>query len=621
MTLNITALTTELIYQSADFRLSEPTNSDSSPKIVTLSYPSFIGFVTYSGIGSYDNEDVSAWIAEWLTDKPIPSMVDMANLLQSKGTRIVANIKRRNGDLWEMNFILAGFEDGKPVIYVVSNFQDSYGRQHPLEPELKISSRHIKQGRKAAVIVTGSGAAFVSTANRKALGNIASRYPYDSGMIRRRLEDIHRAAREAEKGTGSHTMTPHCAVFSFRSDGSGVYQIDQSAENPLTFPHVAFGVNTTRMSLDALQAEGIDLQQLHPVSGGFFASIPGADKLKSSPPPCRFTVTAPESTAGYTLRELTSSDRALTQATAISENGIIVGTSLPQGEQTDDVPWILRDDEAVIIDWPGTAHDVNDAGEVALSVRAAGGGFHAGLYTRDRALLDLHGTFYPIPTFTATGSQALAINDNGLVGGCVEDRSGEQGKSDLNIRPFYIEPGKPPFAAMGPTALRHCRVVDVNQNDILLVMVSKDILSPSRSILWNKNEDTWGYVGDQADAYVYPIAIADSGTVLGQAKNHRGQPVAVTCTLTGNWQLLGTEDGWASVDINNKGDIVGEVQIDGTFRPWLYLSSGKIIMLPYVVSHNTRPHALNNNGQIVGSAYSDHGYHAVLWEVSDGPVS
>jgi len=618
MTLNITVLTTELIYQSADFRLSGQPDSESSPKIATLSYSSFIGFVTYAGIGSYAHKEVSTLIADWLVGKHDMSMLDVANLLQSKGTKLVANAERSTRKRQAMIFVLAGFEDGKPIAYTVSNFQNAHGVEHPIESELKVSSRRVQSVSKAAVIVTGSGAGFVSMADRRALGNIAARFPYDSGRIRRRLEKIHQAARAAEKKKNPrvYSITSHCAVFSFRNDGSGVYQIDQSAERiPTSFPHITFGMNTTQMALDALRSEGIDIQQIRPVQGGFFMSPPNR-KSKSVAPPCRFAVAVPEPAVGYTLREITSDKWGLSQALAISENGIIVGTSLAEGERSQDMPWMQRDNETVFVDCAGSAHSVNSAGEVTISGMSTDGKFHAGLYTPDGRLLDLHDGFQPTPTFTATSSQAFAINENGLVGGSVEDRSGERGEKEPNIRPFYTESGGSPVTLMEPAAMRFCQAVDVNQHGTLLVTASRSIgNSITRSALWNNDNNTFSDVGDEAGMSVYPIAITDSGTVLGQAKNHRGQPITVVCTSGGNWQKLGTEDGWAPADINGNGDIIGTAQIEGILRPWLYLSSGKTVMLPYVISHNTRPHAINNQGQIVGSAYSDHGYHAVLWEI------
>jgi uncharacterized membrane protein len=369
------------------------------------------------------------------------------------------------------------------------------------------------------------------------------------------------------------------------------------------------------MALNALRSEGIDIRQIRPIQGSFFVS-PQNEKPKSVAPPCRFTVATPEPTAGYTLRELTSDKWGLTQGLAISENGIIAGTSLAQGERSQDMPWIQRDNETVFIDCAGSAHSVNNAGQVTVSGMSTDGKFHAGLYTPDQRLLDLHDAFAPTPTFTATSSQALTINENGLVGGSVEDRSGKHGEKEPNIRAFYTESGGSPVTVMEPAAMRYCRAVDVNQDGTLLIMASKNIMdSITRSALWNRDDNKFSYIGYDAGLSVYPIAITDSGTVLGQAKNHRGQPITVVCTSGGNWQRLGTEDGWAPADINGNGDIIGTAQIEGILRPWLYLSSGKMVMLPYVISHNTRPHAINNQGQIVGSAYSDHGYHAVLWEI------
>lgn len=54
MTLNLTVITPTVIYQSADFRLTDlstglPTNHR-SPKLVTFVYEAWIGFVTYTGL-------------------------------------------------------------------------------------------------------------------------------------------------------------------------------------------------------------------------------------------------------------------------------------------------------------------------------------------------------------------------------------------------------------------------------------------------------------------------------------------------------------------------------------------------------------------------------------------
>jgi len=77
MTLNTTVLTTDLIYQSADFRITGRPTHNHSPKIVTLMYPSFTGFVTYAGIGSLWYKATSQLIAKWLAG-PVLSWATLA---------------------------------------------------------------------------------------------------------------------------------------------------------------------------------------------------------------------------------------------------------------------------------------------------------------------------------------------------------------------------------------------------------------------------------------------------------------------------------------------------------------------------------------------------------------
>jgi hypothetical protein len=611
MTLNITILTTDLIYQSADFRLTGQPDSDSSPKIVTLTFPSFIGFVTYTGIGSYDNTDVSSWITRWLTGSSNLSIAEVADLLQAKGTELVAKVKRATGKIWKMTFVLAGFEDGAPpIVYIISNFESIRREEYPVEPELKASSQRIRKSRKALVIVTGSGAKWVSASDRKALGNIAARYPHDSGRIRRRLEVIHQKAREEEKTRRKDTITPHCMVVSFRSDGSGVLRLDPNAEKfPVLFPQISFGMNTADLLGKALRAAGLDPSKVRLVQGA--SAAPSARRPKSVLPPCRFTVATPEPARGYGLRELRGGSCSLTAASAINNNGVVVGTVQPDGDRAYHAPWIWRDGRAQIFDFPGSASAVNSSGEIAMHKQTTDGRSHACVYSNEH-VIDLHASLFPSDTFTAMNSWALAINDAGLVGGRVEDWSREKGQHNPERLPAYWRPGGMAVAQRMIPNMHNCRVVDANQHGILLIMAAVAAFD-TRCILWGTSNKTNTHVGG-LDANVFPLGLADSGIVLGQVNNERGQKVAVICPPNGSWLRLGTGDGWTPVDINNSGDVVGRVQIDGIDRPWLRLNTGELIMLPYLISHGTIPNSINDAGQIVGTSSADHGSHALLWE-------
>jgi hypothetical protein len=137
--------------------------------------------------------------------------------------------------------------------------------------------------------------------------------------------------------------------------------------------------------------------------------------------------------------------------------------------------------------------------------------------------------------------------------------------------------------------------------------------SNPRTILWELNDHTWRYVGDPASP-VFPIAINASGTVLGQARDVDDLGIAMICSLGGSWQRLGTADGMWPVNINDYGDAVGYAKIDGLARPWLLRASRELVWLPYVRDHHTQPTAINNSGQILGSAGADHGSHVLIWE-------
>jgi hypothetical protein len=65
--------------------------------------------------------------------------------------------------------------------------------------------------------------------------------------------------------------------------------------------------------------------------------------------------------------------------------------------------------------------------------------------------------------------------------------------------------------------------------------------------------------------------------------------------------------------MNDAGDVVGACKRDGYEKPWLRCASGEIVWLPYYRDHWCRPIAINSSKLIVGSAQTDHGYHALVW--------
>ena len=159
MTLNITILTPLVIYQSADFRLTDARTGkplrDASPKTVTLNYLEWNGFVTYTGIGSWRGRSMSDYLVEWLTGVPAPNIAEVAKIISDNGTRLLREIERRSSR-FKHTFTLAGFVDQSPQVYVISNFEDCFGgNQTGAYDHLEISNRFLGHGEKATVIITG----------------------------------------------------------------------------------------------------------------------------------------------------------------------------------------------------------------------------------------------------------------------------------------------------------------------------------------------------------------------------------------------------------------------------------------------------------------------------------
>jgi hypothetical protein len=83
MTLNITALTSDVIYQSADFRLTYGMTGifkDESNKTVNLDYPALKGMVTYTGIGKIKDVDIATYVGEWISGPNSLGLAEIADI-------------------------------------------------------------------------------------------------------------------------------------------------------------------------------------------------------------------------------------------------------------------------------------------------------------------------------------------------------------------------------------------------------------------------------------------------------------------------------------------------------------------------------------------------------------
>jgi uncharacterized membrane protein len=402
-------------------------------------------------------------------------------------------------------------------------------------------------------------------------------------------------------------VSPDCVVLSFRRDGSGVLQLNDSAhEVPSGFPQLAYG--RMRTTEEAFRAIGIDAAQIRLV-GGTFASTSHVGSLSPPLPTCQLVVEVPGEHAGFSLSEIAAAEFETMPARDVNEAGQVIGTGRLVAGSPQDVPWIWERGQALRLNYVGEAIAIGGDGHVAAALHDAAG---------DRAAMYRAGHLTEFPlfhgrtgVFGGTDSSAFSVNGHGIVAGQVRSRT-EEVAGRFNTRPALFRTGQAPTVLMDLQPEFHSYAKAINERDEVLVLASSGVFQ-WRSVLWRPKSGRWAYVGDPSRD-VHPIAMTDDGVVLGQARNVHGKMIAVICAPGGNWVRLGTEDGWVPVDINNSGDVIGWTWIDQLQRPWLRLSSHDTVLLPYVVEHHTTPHAMNNAGQVVGSAAADHGAHAVIWQ-------
>jgi hypothetical protein len=135
-------------------------------------------------------------------------------------------------------------------------------------------------------------------------------------------------------------------------------------------------------------------------------------------------------------------------------------------------------------------------------------------------------------------------------------------------------------------------------------------------VLWDVGSGTYRFVG-RTPINVNPVAINQLGLVLAQARTGSGRRLAVTCAPGEDWQELGTPEEWFPSDMKDVGDVVGWTVVENSDRPWLHTATGQTLMLPFVAGHSTSPRRINSVGQIVGTAGTDHGSHALVWSPAD----
>jgi hypothetical protein len=220
VTLNITVVTPTVVYQSADFRLTDGDTGDlvddHSNKTVTMTFPQWGGFLTYTGLGRYGNQDMSHRISQWLENKSDLGPLDVAELLRTRSDSMFSRSSQLKR-FWH-TYILGSFHLGKPQVFLISNFQSLF-RENSSKPSssFEVSSRTLRNSESSLIIVTGNSDA-VSRHQRAQLKHATREFPTDGGRMRRLIGRINAEAAQSKRARD--LISRECSIMSLHMDGT-----------------------------------------------------------------------------------------------------------------------------------------------------------------------------------------------------------------------------------------------------------------------------------------------------------------------------------------------------------------------------------------------------------------
>jgi hypothetical protein len=421
MTLNLTLLTTEAIYQSADFQLTdgntnEPLHTESM-KLVTVHYPDWEGFVTYTGVGRWQQRDTAEWIVEWLTGLEDASPDAVIGRLRERGTALLRDIERApRGRRHPHTFVFAAFVKGRPRVATISNFEDCAGRSDASpSAELREDSREC---RRPFLLATGQKQA-VKRASRRELERVAARSDTSPARIRNALTEMNAKAAKSPEARG--TVSVGCSVTSFRRDGSGFQDLTEgSTAQPRSL------MNGQPLP-DIAALTGINPGRARGVSFGRF----GPATQQHPHPPCVPRTVTPEESDGYQLAQLTHPEFEAAVARDVNEHATVLGSGTRPGQPGTHLLCIWNSDRSGnLAGFTGNAglRGLNRSGQTGVTANMTNGSVHAVRWSS-------HGPPEDLGTFQGIDSGAFAINDAGVVVGWVSLSVDPQDRGQLHYRP------------------------------------------------------------------------------------------------------------------------------------------------------------------------------------------
>lgn len=217
MTLNLTVVSRERIYQCADYRLSNPRTRQAidieSQKIILVNAYRWSATVCYTGIaqlpcGTYVGDWLSAFAKDISPNEPFDHFLNYIAGADS-WLRCYPLESRR------ISFSVGAFDVDQPVFVLISNFEEPSGRMsQSVAPTLTV--HRVRPGKSKAYVAGLKSA--VSRQDRRQLERLASRSPAIPDMTMALVDLNRRVARACPNLVSEACFTTH---LSHTGNGGG----------------------------------------------------------------------------------------------------------------------------------------------------------------------------------------------------------------------------------------------------------------------------------------------------------------------------------------------------------------------------------------------------------------
>lgn len=271
------------------------------------------------------------------------------------------------------------------------------------------------------------------------------------------------------------------------------------------------------------------------------------------------------------------------------------------------VPLLSPVPQAAVLTIPSTATDlgagyptaINASGVVVGQMSVETGGQHAFRWTSEGGFTDL-GT---LPG--GTSSAANAINDAGQV-------VGQSTGSGFSAHAFLWTPGGG-MQDLGVLGGSYSLAYDINSHGVVVGESSvPDELNVNHAFIWSP-EDGMREIGSLGGSQTVARAINDDGLVAGWYFPHDSEVThGFVWTEDGGFTDIGSLGGdFTEVrDINNRGEVVGlSKEASGAIRAFIWTAEGGMQSVPDLMG-STALYSINNKGEGTGRRPGPGGYRS-----------